>query len=203
MPFAGQYLLGGSLSHLNSLRGVPNLEELPELFKFLLKKFAVTSKFFLLNSMEHFDLATKKHSHPFSAPSPEARELYLKEISKNPFSYHSLQVDAHSLNQLIQSAYNHLISYQKQWHYLPKQDLYIDYGEEMVLCLPKDQSSYFFTQKLKEPYVKITLDRRLFFQILLKKAHWNNAEIGSHLTFERKPDFFDRSFYLTLSYFHV
>ena len=35
-----------------------------------------------------------------------------------------------------------------------------------------------------------------------KNAHWNNAEIGSHLTFERKPDNYERGLYYCLSYFH-
>jgi len=33
-------------------------------------------------------------------------------------------------------------------------------------------------------------------------AHWNNAEIGSHLNFYRKPDTFERNVHGSMNYFH-
>ncbi len=36
--------------------------------------------------------------------------------------------------------------------------------------------------------------------ILERKAHWNNVIIGSHLTFARKPEAFDRAVYQVLCY---
>ena len=53
-------------------------------------------------------------------------------------------------------------------------------------------------------FVKISLDKRLLFRILKdpRFAHWNNAEIGSHLKFERKPNIFERGLYHSLYFFH-
>lgn len=33
-------------------------------------------------------------------------------------------------------------------------------------------------------------------------AHWNNAEIGSHLKFFRKPNIFEKNVYGSMVYFH-
>ncbi len=35
-----------------------------------------------------------------------------------------------------------------------------------------------------------------------KFAHWNNAEIGSHLQFEREPNIYERGLCYSLSFFH-
>ena len=55
-----------------------------------------------------------------------------------------------------------------------------------------------------ERFVKISLDKRLLLRILKgpRFAHWNNAEIGSHLKFERKPNIFERGLYHSLCFFH-
>ena len=57
---------------------------------------------------------------------------------------------------------------------------------------------------LNQNYVMIKLDKKLLKQILKgpKFAHWNNAEIGSHLKFIRSPEKFERPLYHCLSYFH-
>ena len=53
-------------------------------------------------------------------------------------------------------------------------------------------------------FLFIELDDRLLNLLLLgpKFAHWNNAEIGSHLRFYRYPDVFERAQYHCLCYFH-
>ena len=54
-------------------------------------------------------------------------------------------------------------------------------------------------------YVIYDLDIRLLKNILLgpRLAHWNNAEIGSHIKFTRKPNVFERSLYDSMCFFHA
>ena len=60
------------------------------------------------------------------------------------------------------------------------------------------------TQK-KKNYVKFKIDKNLLFNLLKgpRFAHWNNAEIGSHIFFDRNPNIFERNVYFSMSYFHV
>tara|TARA_A100001015_G_C15039172_1_gene738398 strand:+ start:123 stop:416 length:294 start_codon:yes stop_codon:yes gene_type:complete len=53
-------------------------------------------------------------------------------------------------------------------------------------------------------YVSIETDIRLLKRLLMgpKYAHWNNAEIGSHLKFYRKPNVLERNIHSALIYFH-
>ena len=46
------------------------------------------------------------------------------------------------------------------------------------------------------------LDLRLLKRILHKKAHWNNAEIGSHIKYFRSPDIYERGLFYCLNFFH-
>jgi len=60
------------------------------------------------------------------------------------------------------------------------------------------------TDLLSEPFVKISVDHNLLHRLLRgpRFAHWNNAEIGSHLRFERKPNHFERGLYHCLCFMH-
>jgi len=54
-------------------------------------------------------------------------------------------------------------------------------------------------------YVKLSLDTRLLKWILSgpTHAHWNVAENGSHITFERKPNVYERGLYYCLAFFYA
>ena len=54
-----------------------------------------------------------------------------------------------------------------------------------------------------EPFVRVSLDYSLLLMLLTRHAHWNNAEIGSHLKFHREPNEFEPLTFKALSYFHL
>ena len=56
-----------------------------------------------------------------------------------------------------------------------------------------------------QKYLYLSLDMRLFYEILQnsKKAHWNNAEIGCHISWKRVPNIYDRSLMYCLNFFHI
>ena len=57
---------------------------------------------------------------------------------------------------------------------------------------------------MSKKYVRYEVDPRLLKNLFLgpRFAHWNNAEIGSHLKFFRKPNIFERDIYNSMNYFH-
>ena len=63
-------------------------------------------------------------------------------------------------------------------------------------------------QLLKDPitekFVLYKVDPRLLKLLLNgpRYAHWNNAEIGSHLNIIRNPNIFERQVYGSMNYFH-
>ena len=85
----------------------------------------------------------------------------------------------------------------------------IEITKEKFLLISANGNGYKIIKKNElnrfTKYVKISLDNRLLMRILSgpKNAHWNNAEIGSHLTFERNPNHYERGLYYCLNYFHA
>jgi UDP-MurNAc hydroxylase len=53
-------------------------------------------------------------------------------------------------------------------------------------------------------FVQYKVNPKLLFLILQgpQFAHWNNAEIGSHIEFYRKPEKFERGLHHCMSFFH-
>ena len=56
-----------------------------------------------------------------------------------------------------------------------------------------------------DKYVSYKVDYKLLNRILKgpKFAHWNNAEIGSHIEFSRRPEIYERKLYYSMSFFHA
>ena len=78
--------------------------------------------------------------------------------------------------------------------------------EDRFIKVDKETNEVKLIQKeeLKNNYIILKIDIRLF-ELLLKGpryASWNDAEGGSHLTFLRKPDVFDRGLHQLLQHFH-
>ena len=60
-------------------------------------------------------------------------------------------------------------------------------------------------EKIEGPYLRLTLNHNLLHRLLRgpKYAHWNNAEIGSHIRWEWNPNVFDRGLQHCLYFLHA
>lgn len=207
MPFAGQYVLGGKCASMNAFISPPPIEELPQIFQSLMLQNSIESEFILLNSGAFYDIHSTLMSESFIAPNPMDREAYIKNnLSNKKFDYESDQLEPFDLTEKLKEAHvkmrsrQHLYgSFSSEWN------IYIDAGQEYVYAIPLSDDHEVRTIMRNEystPYLRIGLDFRLLMRILDRKAHWNNAEIGSHLHFYREPNIYHRSIHLFMSYFH-
>ena len=48
-----------------------------------------------------------------------------------------------------------------------------------------------------------SMDTRLLRRILDRISHWNNAEIGCHIEFERKPNYYSPDIHTMLQFYHL
>ena len=76
----------------------------------------------------------------------------------------------------------------------PKMDIYIKALNEYIKI---------YSPKSSTGKLTCELDSRLLRQILDRKAHWNNAEIGCHINFFRKPNEYDPDLHTALQFFHL
>lgn len=204
LPFAGQYTLGGFLVPLNKYL-LPNLEELPVLFSELLAKAKLSSQLILLDSGAFYDLSTCKPSAPFTAPDPDAREKYIETVlthkkfdyEADPYPDPDISAKLELALQRLQAHQRHFGDYQTNWN------VYLDIDHEHLYQIPfnyEKEIRKIPPQERQVPYLSIHVDPRLMNRILERKAHWNNAEIGSHLRYDRSPNEFQRTIHFLLSY---
>lgn len=207
MPFAGQYVLGGKMAPLNAFTSPPRIEELPSLFPPLMQQNSIDSRFVLLNSGEFYDLHQQSASAAFNFPPPEERQRYIENtLSSKRYDYEEDDCIYTDLTDRLKEAHAKMHARQELYgDFDSNWTIYIDAGQEYVYCVPLVKGSEVRAVMRNEfvtPYLRIGVDYRLLMRILNRKAHWNNAEIGSHLSFFREPNIYHRSIHLFMSYFH-
>jgi UDP-MurNAc hydroxylase len=211
MPFAGTYILGGYLSNLNKYRGVPNIEAAIDFFNCNINN---SSKGILLRSYQIFDLDSEKiiQLEETDDITKEIidRDEYLKKISLNKYdfesdSYPTLQ----DILNYIPDSFSRFKSKKDEIKFNSETKLIITLPEEKYLYIDLNENVQYkiiekFDATKEDRFVKLNLDFRLLLRILKgpRFAHWNNAEIGSHITFERKPNLFERGLYHSYCFFH-
>ena len=112
------------------------------------------------------------------------------------------------LLELIPKAYDRFEHHRKMINYFSDNVILIKLNKEKILLIPVNGSGFKIIEMSEFPkfqkYLFLSLDSRLFYKILQtpKKAHWNNAEIGCHISWKRVPNIYDRSIMYCLNYFH-
>lgn len=211
MPFAGNYILASHLASLTFSRGVPELEEARDRYTHSEKIDPSISSCVLLNTHEFFDLDTKKQSAPYTEVDLDDKHDYVANIaSKKKLDYEDDSIPSlDELENLLPLAYKRMEERRKFIDFNSKTNAYIILNDAISFKISMSGHGYetIKTQSIKEDpqYVSLKVDSRLLIQILKgpKYAHWNNAEIGSHIEYQRKPNIFERGLYHVMCYFHV
>ncbi len=211
MPFAGRYTLAGPLHILNDSRGLPELEESYEYFHKSSNINLSEQKCIMINSKESFDITTKQLSKPYTRINTDEKNQYIKDVlSKRKYDFHDDDEPSDDeLISLIPKAFERFEYKRKQIGFHSDTVIIIQISEETACIITCNDNSYKVVLskeiKQKNKYVKISTDKKFLKRLLLgpKFAHWNNAEIGSHLQFEREPNIFERGLYYSLSFFHI
>ena len=201
VPFAGTYILGGPLSELNSRRGVPTLSEA---IKYIDMNISVLScKGIEMQQFDHFDLSTERHVRIQNIP--ELSDT-LDKISDREYSF-PVDVPCRDINHLVAQAYRRFSSVGNDISLDSDTVVEITTGEVQIVFSRKQepQINTFWKAPLGSASLKIELQHELLIALLNgpRWAHWNNAEIGSHLKFRRQNVEFERDLGHALYFFHI
>jgi len=209
--FAGIYVLQGRLAELNRYRGVPTRKEAADYIHQSDTVDTSEHKCVLLNSQSIFDISTGNVSESFTPVNKEWLENYIQEeLHEREYRYESEDFPSVAeLQKWVPDAYERMERKRQKIGFETDMDVIIDLyeGECAKVSMQGDGFEFMTTGEATQsgPYVKYDVDPRLLNWILQgpKYAHWNNAEIGSHITFERRPDRFERGLYYSMNFFHV
>lgn len=210
LPYAGTYTLSGHLSKKQFLRGVPTLDETYKYIDNYLYSNLNNKK---INSIkigpdQTFDIKNFIKNKPYEPINLEKQKKYIKNILKfNKLDYENDNFPKKKeIFDLAKNAYQNYLDKKILFNSTFDFDILIDCIKYQLL-LPKNNSNITIKEKAYIPrgkFIKLKLDTRLLYRILKgpKFAHWNNAEIGSHIRYYRKPNEFNRNLHLSLCYFH-
>ena len=211
VPFAGTYVLAGKLAGLTELRGVPALEDAATFFRESHKIDSTESVCVLLNHDASFDLKTEQQSRPYEPTDPEQRASYIRGVlAARPLSYESAPTPStKEILDLIPAAYERMDRKRREIGFSSETRVWVRISDDEIVDISMN-GDHFEVRHLGDAndchgYVMFEVDRRLLYDLLRgpRYAHWNNAEIGSHIEFRRAPDVFERALYYSMCFFHA
>jgi hypothetical protein len=193
-PFAGQYILSGRLSNLNEFRAiVPVSEASTDLRKMTDKEILTLST----NESTIFEKGkVSEMGNEYSEPSNETKIEYLEAKNlKYPYEMRPLEkVDARDLLKNLEYASQKLANVYNSMKKIDYTILIEASNSDLVWNLHfADELRVSQNKTTSDEYSKITLDLRLLDGCVRRKSnfqgftsmHWNQAHIGSHLTFNQ------------------
>lgn len=217
IPFAGQYCLGGRWSEYNRFLAQPDYPGVPSALERTLllrvknkQVIKIPTKIFGCNPFDTFDL-----DKPEIPPPPKhfhlSRYDYAMEYLKDkPFSYPENpdpMPEASEWLAMFEEAQRFMKVRKKFFSHVnaEKWTLFLRFGEHLAK-VPFGEGKPTFVEtitKHHKPYIEIELSPGLLYEIMHRRCHWNNAEVGSHLKFYRDPDEYERSVFFFLCFFHM
>jgi UDP-MurNAc hydroxylase len=211
MPFAGTYVLGGKLASLNDSRGLPEIEDAADYFGEKANAGVV-----LLNRFNFFDLEKDQASNPYVKTDLEAKRRYIQDVlAVKQLAYETVEIQEYwrthiaEIKELIFLAYQRFEGKRHEIGFVSTTMTLLYLGPDCWCSISNHGEGITYINSKKkdtlEQYVSYKVDIRLLHQILKgpRYAHWNNAEIGSHIEFERKPDIFERGLHYCMNFFHA
>ena len=200
IPFAGQYLLGGRLSHLNKYRGISDPTELLKLDP---------NAVVLMEMVGSIDTYLRSPINPRTQPfNPLTISNRINDIQSFSFPYSNLfngfTPSLKQLRPLLRASYASALR-----RSTVNNDYFLAiaiHDSYFVMNLRHGSDYSTFVDSLEQvqcPRSIYTLDLCYLFGLLTHIYHWNNAEIGSHISVSRSPNLFSRPVQEFLNFFHV
>ncbi len=201
-PFAGTYVLGSRLTALTEFRGVPSVSEA---IRYIDDKTSNKYSGVLLEKLDSYDTKADSLDKRINVNEPSWPE-YLAQISQLPLDYDADTWDEDELNALLGRAYLRFNEKCREISFESNTQIVVNSEKVRFSFSPSHEPTFLQENEfLSDGFVEISLDHNLLNRLLRgpRYAHWNNAEIGSHLRYVRKPDVFERGLYHCLCFFHA
>jgi UDP-MurNAc hydroxylase len=210
MPFAGAYVLGGREWPKNAYLGTTTWDAAAAYFQ---ADHQGDIQPLVLNEGLTFDLKRKQIINGTYTPVDETQqELYIETVlSHRHYPYEeddslkglsSVMLSA-CLKPFLTQARQNLWLAQERFKHFNSWTLALRLPDgSFTFRLDKQETTWLSPgEPLPESYLACELDLRLLAQILLRKAHWNSAEIGCHINFYRQPDHYLPDVHTLMSFF--
>ena len=213
IPFAGRYTLCGKNTSLNEYRGEP---ELDDTFDWISKNISQEKyKAIILNNDSWLNIDTGMCSKEYTRIDKNDKEKYIKNIlahKKFNYEFESKQ-KAFEIYDLMEKAYNNFEKIRQKIKWISDTIIIIKTNdinnEELMVGISCNGKGITKINKNTlgklEQYLVISLDIRLLNWLLIgpEKANWSNADLGSHLKYDRVGSVYKRGLFYCLNHFFI
>jgi UDP-MurNAc hydroxylase len=199
LPFAGAYVLGGDLCHKNKYLGTTTWDDCANWFS---KRDISPTKIVLLRENDVFDIQLGTSNKEYMPLNMDEMNKYITNVlSKLKYPY-QLE-NAPNKEELIHDvalASDLMIKRMSKFGISSKCIVTLDIFGQKYQIYPVFSDS----DKIQNSFMlECKMDERLLRNILDRKSHWNNAEIGAHISFMRQPNKYEPDLHMGLQFFHL
>ena len=207
-PFADQYVVSGSRSHLNKYISHPAS---PGVVKGALEAVGLADRLIMLNSGQAFDFdqGTKVPQGEYKDVTEADREDYIATVLKQKiYDHEKVQfLPSVPVDRLVRYARDRLWAIQERKKAFSEINIYLDFpGVKRRFRLPLNAPEIVETpweQELQQPFLRVSGPDTLMVMILIGHVSWNIADAALFLDYERRPNVYDPSVYVLLNYLRV
>ncbi len=207
MPFADQYIVAGSRSHLNKYISHPVCSGF--VAKYLQGK-EISGELVLLNSGQAFELegASKTPAQEYMNFDEKDRAEYLEKLSDKKYDYEHIHLNpAVALERLVNHARERLWKVQEKHKYFPDYKLYLEAKDQQrrfeIDFSQQSAKEISYYNACEEPYLRISVPGSLLMLLLVGHVSWNIADAALFIDYERCPNVYDGKIYEFLNYLKV
>jgi UDP-MurNAc hydroxylase len=208
MPFADQYVVGGSRANLNQFISHPVC---PGDVRDRMESEGLARRLLLLNSGQSYDFdATKKvPAAEYRTFTESDRQAYIDAHLLDAIYDHERTSFNPSipLERLVGYARARLWEAQQRKKFLPAFTFYLDVPERRIrYAIRLDREGVAecgWDAPLEQPYLRIACNFTLMTMLLIGHVSWNIADAALFLDYERVPNVYDPEIYVYLNQLRV
>jgi UDP-MurNAc hydroxylase len=199
LPFAGAYVLGGSLHHRNKYLATATWDECA---RWLKDKNIQPTKTILLRENNNFDIEKGVSDTPYFPIDDDEKEGYVKDILSKvryPYEFDLLPDESSIISDTRKAT---LLMRERMSRF----EIESSFRVVLMIYGRRYQIYPSFESLEKVPSgdsLLCYLDERLLRKILNKESSWNSAEVGAHIRFVRTPNRYEPDLHTGLQFFHL
>lgn len=192
LPFAGSYIIGGKNYSKNNYLGTSTWEEC---CKYLIENCDYNSKFICMREKQIYDILNQKLNSSYTEIDKKHMKEYINQIKDHKYDYeYDQQPDLEILRRDLEEASIKYKGRIKKFNLKINSNVYFEINREKIKIIDG-------LDKKRDLICK--MDNRLLRRILDRKSHWNNSEIGTHISYYRTPNKMDADLHTSLAFFHL
>ena len=200
LPFAGAYVLGGSLHEKNEYLGTTTWDECAQWIK---TNYNGETDVVLLRENDSLNIQNGQADKEYISIVPnEMKDYIVNQLSKIKYPYQNDdQPNIEQLTKDLEIASKRMLDRCSKFNIESSFKVLIGIEGTNFQIYPQFEKSK--DSSNNDNTLLCNLDLRLLRRILDRKSHWNNAEIGAHISFIRTPNTYEPDLHTALQFLHL